>query len=115
MMLTPSLSPYPGRMSQITMTVRIRSFEAPDYFHNLHHTLDITNPMDFQTMLKKVKQKQYKSKKEFKDDLDLIWSNCFQYNAAEVCHLLNHPSLLQRRQYSEPSPPPLRNTPQSQG
>jgi hypothetical protein len=30
-----------------------------------------------------------------------------------VCHLLNHPSLLQRRQYSEPSPPPLRNTPQS--
>ena len=35
-------------------------------------------------MLKKVKQKQYKSKKEFKDDLDLIWSNCFTYNATEV-------------------------------
>lgn len=46
--------------------------------------------MDFQTMLKKVKQKQYKSKKEFKDDLDLIWSNCFQYNAAEVCYLSAH-------------------------
>jgi hypothetical protein len=30
-----------------------------------------------------------------------------------VCHLLNHPSLLQRHQCSEPSPPPLRNTPQS--
>ena len=42
-------------------------------------------------MLKKVKQKQYKSKKEFKDDLDLIWSNCFQYNAAEVCYLSAHP------------------------
>ena len=40
--------------------------------------------MDFQTMGKKVKQKQYKSKKEFKDDLDLIWSNCFVYNATEV-------------------------------
>lgn len=44
----------------------------------------ITNPMDLQTMLKKVKLKQYKSKREFKDDLDLIWSNCFTYNATEV-------------------------------
>lgn len=35
-------------------------------------------------MLKKVKQKQYKSKREFKDDLDLIWSNCYTYNATEV-------------------------------
>jgi len=35
-------------------------------------------------MLKKVKQKQYKSKKEFEDDLDLIWSNCYTYNATEV-------------------------------
>ena len=40
--------------------------------------------MDLQTMLKKVKQKQYKSKREFHDDLDLIWSNCFTYNAADV-------------------------------
>ncbi|KAG6899849.1 hypothetical protein C0993_006272 [Termitomyces sp. T159_Od127] len=37
-------------------------------------------------MLKKVKARQYKSKREFKDDLDLIWSNCFTYNASE-----NHP------------------------
>ncbi|EED85385.1 predicted protein [Postia placenta Mad-698-R] len=56
--------------------------EVPDYYDV------ITNPMDLQTMLKKVKQKQYKSKKEFKDDLDLIWSNCFTYNATEV---KNHP------------------------
>ena len=40
--------------------------------------------MDLQTMLKKVKQRQYRSKKEFKDDFALIWSNCFTYNAAEV-------------------------------
>jgi transcriptional activator SPT7 len=40
--------------------------------------------MDLQTMLKKVKQKQYKSKREFKDDLELIWSNCYTYNATEV-------------------------------
>ncbi len=35
-------------------------------------------------MLKKVKQRHYKSKKEFKDDMDLIWSNCYTYNATEV-------------------------------
>lgn len=46
--------------------------------------LDISNPMDLQTMLKKVKQKQYKSKRDFKDDLDLIWSNCFTYNQQEA-------------------------------
>lgn len=51
--------------------------------------------MDFQSMLKKVKQRQYKSKKEFKDDLDLIWSNCFLYNATEVCHSLLKPFPLQ--------------------
>ncbi|KAI0941499.1 hypothetical protein AcW1_003374 [Taiwanofungus camphoratus] len=54
--------------------------DVPDYYDV------IANPMDLQTMLKKVKQKQYKSKKDFKDDLDLIWSNCFTYNATE-----NHP------------------------
>ena len=42
------------------------------------------HPMDFQTMQKKVKSKQYKSKREFKDDLDLIWQNCLNYNATEV-------------------------------
>ncbi|KAF7308393.1 SAGA complex protein [Mycena chlorophos] len=43
----------------------------------------IRNPMDLQTMLKKVKQRQYKHKAEFKADLDLIWNNCFTYNAVE--------------------------------
>ncbi|KAF8058681.1 hypothetical protein FPV67DRAFT_1720647 [Lyophyllum atratum] len=52
--------------------------EAPDYYDV------IPNPMDFTTMLKKVKSKQYKSKREFKDDLELIWSNCLTYNAAEI-------------------------------
>lgn len=46
--------------------------------------LAIMHPMDLQTMQKKVKTKQYKSKREFKDDLDLIWANCFTYNRAEV-------------------------------
>ncbi|GAV99288.1 saga complex protein [Lentinula edodes] len=47
----------------------------------------ISNPMDFQTMSKKLKARQYKSKKEFKDDLDLIWSNCCTYNSTEGHHL----------------------------
>jgi len=42
--------------------------------------------MDFQTMLKRVKGRNYKSKREFKDDLDLIWANCLLYNAALVRH-----------------------------
>jgi transcriptional activator SPT7 len=32
-------------------------------------------------MTKKLKSLSYKSKKEFVDDLDLIWSNCLKYNA----------------------------------
>ncbi|KIY51471.1 hypothetical protein FISHEDRAFT_36889, partial [Fistulina hepatica ATCC 64428] len=54
--------------------------DYPDYF-----TI-ITNPMDLSTMTRKVKNKQYKSKREFQDDLDLIWSNCFTYNSSD-----NHP------------------------
>ncbi|KAL1759826.1 hypothetical protein FB107DRAFT_245984 [Schizophyllum commune] len=54
--------------------------EAPDYYEV------IQEPMDLGTMVKKVRNKVYKSKREFKDDLDRIWDNCFQYNAAE-----NHP------------------------
>ncbi|KAJ3520663.1 hypothetical protein NM688_g9130 [Phlebia brevispora] len=54
--------------------------EVPDYYDI------ISQPMDLQTMLRKVKQKQYKSKREFEDDLDLIWSNCFTYNSTEVRH-----------------------------
>lgn len=40
--------------------------------------------MDFQTMSRKVKQKQYKSKADFSDDLELIWSNCSTYNTGDV-------------------------------
>ncbi|KAF8132050.1 hypothetical protein EV363DRAFT_1449731 [Boletus edulis] len=59
--------------------------DVPDYYDV------ISNPMDLQTMLKKVKAKQYKSKREFKDDLDLIWSNCFTYNATEASLPMDHP------------------------
>lgn len=74
-----------GRVNRVWHAHCLRSFvpySCPSSV--LIDVVVIANPMDLQTMLKKVKQKQYKSKKEFKDDLDLIWSNCFTYNATEV-------------------------------
>lgn len=36
--------------------------------------------MDLGLLLKKVKAREYKDKKAFSDDLNLIWDNCFEYN-----------------------------------
>ncbi|KAK4960382.1 Transcriptional activator spt7 [Elasticomyces elasticus] len=55
---------------------RVSKREAPDY-HQV-----IKNPMDIGSMIKKLKQLSYKSKKEFVDDLNLIWANCLRYNSA---------------------------------
>jgi len=54
---------------------KVNKREAPDYYHI------IKTPMDIGTMIKKLKQLQYKSKKEFCDDLGLIWTNCMRYNS----------------------------------
>lgn len=83
----PSLSQSQGPMSPTTTMVRshISSQYLPSHIRSV-----IANPMDLQSMLKKVKSKQYKSKREFADDLDLIWSNCFTYNATEVCITVVH-------------------------
>jgi transcriptional activator SPT7 len=59
---------------------RVNKREAPDYYNIIKH------PMDIGTMMKKLKGLQYKSKKEFVDDLNLIWSNCLTYNTDP-----NHP------------------------
>lgn len=53
---------------------KVSKRDAPDY--HIH----VKNPMDIGTMLKKLKQVQYKSKKEFVGDLELIWKNCEAYN-----------------------------------
>ena len=45
----------------------------------------VKHPMDLGTVLKKVKAQQYKDKKAFKADLDLIWDNCLLYNTLAVC------------------------------
>ncbi|EMD00268.1 hypothetical protein BAUCODRAFT_84039 [Baudoinia panamericana UAMH 10762] len=54
---------------------RVIKRDAPDYFQIIKH------PMDIGTMLKKLKTMAYKSKREFVDDLNLIWSNCLKYNS----------------------------------
>ncbi|EIW58941.1 uncharacterized protein TRAVEDRAFT_123303, partial [Trametes versicolor FP-101664 SS1] len=54
----------------------------------------ISTPMDLPTMFKKVKQRQHKFMKEFKDDLDLIWSNCFTYNATEGSAVSEDPTAI---------------------
>lgn len=41
-------------------------------------------------MTKKLKALQYKSKQEFVDDLNLIWSNCFKYNTNPEHFLRKH-------------------------
>jgi transcriptional activator SPT7 len=40
--------------------------------------------MDLGTVLKKVKGQQYKDKKSFAADLELIWTNCMEYNTLPV-------------------------------
>lgn len=53
---------------------KVSKRDAPDY--HLH----VKYPMDIGSMIKKLKQLQYKSKKEFVGDLELIWKNCEAYN-----------------------------------
>lgn len=70
---------------------RVNKREAPDYYSV------IKQPMDIGTMMKKLKQLQYKSKKEFVDDLMLIWSNCLKYNA-DPAHFLRKKALYMKKE-----------------
>ncbi|KAA8893959.1 hypothetical protein FN846DRAFT_901108 [Sphaerosporella brunnea] len=69
---------------------RVNKREAPDYYQI------IKTPMDLGTVMKKLKQHQYKSKKEFVDDLNLIWSNCLKYNADPSHFLRKHAKAMQK-------------------
>lgn len=70
---------------------RVSKREAPDYFNVIKY------PMDIGTMIKKLKQLAYKSKKEFVDDLNLIWSNCLKYNQ-DPNHPLRKKALYMRKE-----------------
>ncbi|GAA5908039.1 SAGA histone acetyltransferase complex subunit SPT7 [Sporobolomyces salmoneus] len=54
---------------------KVRKADVPDYYDV------IKRPMDLATLLKKVRQQSYRTKKAFAEDLDLIWSNCLLYNS----------------------------------
>lgn len=54
---------------------RVAKREAPNYYQV------IKKPMDLNTVMRKLRTFQYNSKKEFVEDLNLIWQNCLTYNA----------------------------------
>ncbi|KAL9029848.1 MAG: hypothetical protein Q9196_001960 [Gyalolechia fulgens] len=70
---------------------RVNKREAPDYYNV------IKSPMDLGSMTKKLKNIQYKSKQEFVTDLNLIWSNCLNYNA-NPDHFLRRHALFMRKE-----------------
>ncbi|EOD51820.1 putative transcriptional activator spt7 protein [Neofusicoccum parvum UCRNP2] len=70
---------------------RVNKRDAPDYYQV------IKQPMDIGTMIKKLKSLQYRSKKEFVDDLNLIWSNCLKYNA-DPSHFLRKKALYMKKE-----------------
>lgn len=53
---------------------KVNKRDAPDYYKI------VGIPMDIGQMMKKLKGLSYVSKKEFVDDLNLIWANCLLYN-----------------------------------
>ncbi|PLB52915.1 Bromodomain protein [Aspergillus steynii IBT 23096] len=63
---------------------RVNKRDAPDYYTIIKH------PMDLGTMTKKLKALQYRSKQDFVDDVNLIWSNCFKYNTNPDHFLRKH-------------------------
>ncbi|KAJ5674102.1 hypothetical protein N7462_009541 [Penicillium macrosclerotiorum] len=70
---------------------RVNKRDAPDY-----HTI-IKHPMDLGTMTKKLKSLSYRSKQDFVDDLNLIWSNCLKYNTNPE-HFLRKHALYMRKE-----------------
>ena len=70
---------------------KVNKKEAPDYGTIIKH------PMDLGTMTKKLKNFSYKSKKDFAEDLFLIWSNCLKYNASAEHYMRKH-ALFMRKQ-----------------
>ncbi|KAF2752355.1 hypothetical protein M011DRAFT_463162 [Sporormia fimetaria CBS 119925] len=70
---------------------KVNKREAPDYY------TVIKQPMDLSTVNKKMRTFQYKSKKEFVDDVMLMWSNCLKYNA-DPAHFLRKKALYMRKE-----------------
>ena len=52
----------------------VKEKEAPEYYSRIRH------PMDLSTLRSKYKAGKYSSYGELLHDLELIWSNCIEYN-----------------------------------
>ncbi|KAG1627861.1 hypothetical protein G6F45_007342 [Rhizopus arrhizus] len=70
---------------------KVSKREAPDYFDV------IKNPMDLGTVTKKMKNLCYRSKKEFADDLYLIYDNCLMYNTNSASEYRKHAIAMRRK------------------
>lgn len=53
---------------------KVSKREAPEYYNTIKH------PMDLSKIGKKISMQEYSELGEFAADLELIWSNCFQFN-----------------------------------
>ena len=40
----------------------------------------VTNPMDLGTIKKKLTHNAYRNIKHFRDEMNLVWGNCYKYN-----------------------------------
>ncbi|KAI8364636.1 uncharacterized protein BYT42DRAFT_589889 [Radiomyces spectabilis] len=70
---------------------KVQRRDAPDYYDV------IKRPMDLGTVTKKLKSNQYKSKKEFADDLYLIYQNCLTYNTNPASEYRKHAKAMRRK------------------
>lgn len=70
---------------------KVSKREAPNY----HHI--IKKSMDLNTVFKKLKTFQYKSKQNFVDDVMLIWKNCLTYNSEPSHFLRGHAIAMQKK------------------
>ncbi|KAJ6028272.1 hypothetical protein N7540_003848 [Penicillium herquei] len=70
---------------------RVNKRDAPDYYTIIKH------PMDLGSMTKKLKGIQYRSKQDFVEDLNLIWTNCLKYNTNPE-HFLRKHALYMRKE-----------------
>lgn len=70
---------------------KVSKREAPNY-HQI-----IKKSMDLNTVLKKLKTFQYKSKQSFVDDVMLIWKNCLTYNSDPSHFLRGHAIAMQKK------------------
>ena len=58
------------------------ALDIPDYFHV------IEKPMDFSTIKKKLNSSLYTNFKEFDDDINLTFNNCYKYNGTESSYAI---------------------------